>query len=313
MLLIILKRIGLAIPLLLIVSFVTFVMQSLVPGDPARAYLGVAATPEQYEALRETLHLNEPIFVQYWIYLQNALSGDLGTSIFTNQEVLVTIAERLPTTLQLVIGSQIIATVVGILFGIMSATSGTFARRLSDVLGQLGSALPNFWVALVLISIFAVWLSWLPATGFVPLEFDVLLNLQSMILPWIALAVGGVAMIMKVTRDAMMTNLDRDFIRNLKASGIQKGSIVWRHGLRNSGISIVTVVGLAAISFIAGSILVENVFALPGLGSALVEATNKHDIPVIQGIALVYTLIVIVTNLLVDLTYGLLDPKLRAK
>lgn len=313
MLRIILRRLLLSVPLLLIVSGITFILESFVPGDPARSLLGVNATPEQYDALRQSLHLDEPLTQQYWLYLQGVFHGNLGRSIFTNEDVLQMIAGRLPVTLSLVVGATLLASVVGVLFGVYSATRGRISRRVVDVVSLLGSALPNFWVALVLIAIFAVALPLFPATGYVPFGESPQLWLSSLVLPVVALAIGGIALIAKVTRDSMLSTLTLDYIRTLRASGVSPRSVVWRHALRNSGLAVATTIGLTLISFVPGTIFTESVFVLPGLGSAVVTATNQHDIPVVQGIGLTFTLIVIVVNLLVDIAYGLLNPKVRTQ
>jgi peptide/nickel transport system permease protein len=310
---IIVRRLLLSIPLLFIASIITFVLQAFVPGDPARTLLGLSATPEQYEALRESLHLNEPILTQYWLYLSSAMHGDFGTSIFTGEPVLATIGQRLPVTLSLIIAATLVATVIGVLFGVFSATRGPAVRRVVDVSSLIGNALPNFWVALMLVAIFAIGLGLFPATGYTYFAESPSEWAMSLVLPVIALGLGGIALVAKVTRDGMLTTLQLDHIRTLRASGVSRRSLIWKHSLRNSGIAVVTVIGLTLISFVSGSILVENVFALPGLGTLIVTATNKHDVPVVQGLAITFTLIVIFTNLIVDIVYGLLNPKVRIR
>ena len=313
MLRIITRRLLLSIPLLFIVSAITFVLAYFVPGDPALTLLGVNATPEQYEALRQALNLDQPLYQQYFTYLHGVLTGDLGRSIFTNQPVSQLIATRLPVTLSLIIAATLVSAAIGILFGVYSATRGSVSRGVVDVASLVGSALPNFWVGLVLISVFAVSLAWFPATGYVPFTDSASGWAASLTLPVVALAIGGIALIAKITRDSMLSTLRLDYIRTLRASGIGSRSIVWKHALRNAGLSVATVTGLTLISFIAGSVLIENVFVLPGLGNAVVMATNQHDIPVVQGIALVFTIIVIIVNLIVDIAYGVLNPKVRSE
>jgi peptide/nickel transport system permease protein len=313
MLRIVVRRLLLSLPLLLVVSGITFVLESFVPGDPARTLLGVNATPEQYEAVRSSLHLDQPLIQQYWSYLQGVFHGDFGRSIFTNEPVLSLIGGRLPVTLCLVLGATLLAGLIGVLLGVHSATRGRVSRRVIDVVSLLGSALPNFWVALVLIAIFAVALRWFPATGYVPFAESPGLWAAGLVLPVVALAIGGVALIAKVTRDSMLATLRLDHIRTLRASGVSPRSLVWRHALRNSGLTVATTIGLTLITFVAGTVLVENVFVLPGLGNAVVSATNQHDIPVVQGIGLTFTFLVIVVNLLVDIVYGLLNPKVRTE
>ncbi|MEI5519495.1 ABC transporter permease [Streptomyces brasiliscabiei] len=313
MLPIILRRLALSVPLLVIVSAITFLLESFVPGDPARTLLGINATPEQYDALRAAMHLDQPVVVQYWQYLQDAVRGDLGSSLFSGESVLGLIGQRLPVTLALVIGGTVLATVVGVVLGVFSATRGRVSRRVFDVVSLLGSAVPNFWIALLLVAVFAVKFAFFPATGYTPFAESPGSWANGLVLPVISLAIGGVAFISKVTRDAMLTTLGLDHIRTLRASGIGPASIIWKHALRGCGLPVVTTIGLMMITFIPGTILVENVFTLPGLGTTVVEATNQHDLPVVQGLALTFTAMVIVVNLLVDVLYSLLNPKVRTE
>ncbi|WP_432194291.1 ABC transporter permease [Streptomyces sp. bgisy027] len=310
---IILRRLALSIPLLVIVSAITFVLESFVPGDPARTILGINATQEQYDALRATLHLDQSIAAQYWLYLRDVLGGDFGDSLFTGESVLGTINQRLPVTLALVIGATGLSTLVGVLLGVYSATRGRFSRRLTDVVSLLGSALPNFWLALMLVSLFAVRFPIFPATGYTPFAESPGQWAAGLVLPVVALSIGGVAMIAKVTRDAMLTTLGLDYIRTLRASGVGRSSIIWKHALRGCGLPVVTAVGLTMIAFVPGTVFVENVFTLPGLGTTVTEATNQHDLPVVQGVALTFTVMVIVVNLVVDVLYSFLNPKVRVE
>lgn len=305
------RRLALSLPLLFVVSIITFVIQSFLPGDLARALLGVSATPEQYEAFRDALHLNEPVFEQYRIYLAGVFQGDFGTSVYTGQPVLATIAQRLPVSLSLIVGGTLLAAAMGVLLGVLSATRGRVMRRVVDVISLVGGALPNFWLGLVLSLIFAGTLGWFPATGYVPFANNPQLWAMSLVLPVIALAVGGIGMVAKITRDQVMTTMRQSFVRTLRAAGVSETSIIWKHCLRSSGVQILTVLGIVFVGSLSGTVLVENVFTLPGLGSLAVSATIRHDIPVIQGVALVFTAIVIVVNLIIDLAYGLINPKVR--
>ncbi|MET8080355.1 ABC transporter permease [Streptomyces sp. NPDC005303] len=311
MLPIILRRLALSLPLLVVVSAITSLLESFVPGDPARTVLGVNATKEQYEALRSALHLDKPFAEQYWLYLRDVLHGDFGSSLFSGESVTGTIGQRLPVTLTLVIGATVVSTLVGVLLGVYSATRGRFARRLIDVVSLLGSALPNFWLALMLVSLFAVKFAVFPATGYTPFAQSPGQWAAGLVLPVIALSIGGVALISKITRDAMLSTLALDHIRTLRASGLRPASIVWKHALRSCGLPVATAIGLTMIAYIPGTILVENVFTLPGLGTTVVDATNQHDLPVVQGVAITFTVLVIAINLLVDVLYSLLNPKVR--
>lgn len=311
MLKLILRRLLISIPLLLAVSIITFFFEAFVPGDPARSLLGVNASAAQYEALRKALHLNLPIIDQYWIYLDGVLHGNLGTSIFTGQSVVSTLAQRLPVTLSAIAGATLLATVAGVVLGVLSATRGRIARRVVDVIAPVGAALPAFWVGLVLAAIFAVSLRLLPATGYTPFAQSPIHWLLSLILPVITLALYGIAVVSRVTRDGMMSALGMDYIRTLRACGVPERRLIWKHALRNTGIPLLTVIGVVFVGSLSGVVMVETVFVLPGLGALAVTATNEHDIPVIQGIALAFTLIVIAVNLLIDIAYSLIDPRVR--
>ncbi|MFC8429601.1 ABC transporter permease [Streptomyces sp. NPDC057253] len=313
MLPIIVRRLALSVPLLIVVSAITFLLESFVPGNPARTLLGLNATQEQYDALRSALHLDQPVIAQYGLYLRGALHGDFGTSLFTDESVLGLIGQRLPVTLALVIGGTGLAALVGVLLGVYSATRGRFSRRVVDVVSLLGGALPNFWIALLLVALFAVRFAVFPATGYTPFAESPGQWAAGLVLPVVALSIGGIAFIAKVTRDAMLTTLGLDYIRTLRACGIGPSAIIWKHALRSCGLPVVTTFGLTMITFIPGTILIENVFTLPGLGTTVVNATNQHDLPVVQGVALAFTAMVIVVNLLVDVLYGLLNPKVRTE
>ncbi|GAA0436700.1 ABC transporter permease [Leifsonia naganoensis] len=313
MLSVIVRRLLFAIPVLFITSIVTFILQALIPGDAARTIVGTGGTPEAYEHVREQLHLNLPLWQQYAIYIGGVFRGDLGTSLFTGEPVAQTIAQRLPVTLTVVIGATLVAGLIGVLLGAASARFRGPLAKLVDVISLAGSALPNFWLGLVLVSTFSIALPLLPATGFVPFSDSPSGWLASIVLPVVALAVAGIAQIAKTARDGISDALQRDYIRTLRAAKVSEGALLWRHALKNSGVSIVTVVGLGFVGALAGSIFVENVFALPGLGALVDTATNQHDIPVIQGVALAYALIVIAVNLVVDLSYSLLNTKVRVR
>ncbi|MFI8893885.1 ABC transporter permease [Streptomyces paradoxus] len=313
MLPIILRRLALSVPLLVIVSAITFVLESFVPGDPARTLLGINATQEQYDALRAAMHLDQPVAVQYWLYLRDLLQGDLGSSLFSGESVLGLIGQRLPVTLALVTGGTVLASFAGVVLGVYSATRGRFSRRAFDIVSLLGSAVPNFWIALLLVAVFAVKFAIFPATGYTPLSESPAQWAAGLVLPVISLAIGGVAFISKVTRDAMLSTLGLDHIRTLRASGIRPASIIWKHALRGCGLPVVTTIGLMMITFIPGTILIENVFTLPGLGTTVVDATNQHDLPVVQGLTITFTVMVIVVNLLVDILYSFLNPKVRTE
>lgn len=313
MLTLIAKRLLLAVPILALTSIITFVLQAMIPGDAARSIAGIGASPEAYQRVRAELNLDLPLWEQYGIYIARVFRGDLGSSLFSSEPVTQTLALRLPVTLSVIIGSTLVASLIGILLGTLSARSGGRFARVIDVVSLVGSALPNFWLALILVSVFAIAIPLLPATGYVPISDSAPAWAASLVLPVVALATGGVAQLAKITRDAVGTALSQDYIRTLRAAGIGEFALLWKHALKNAGVPIVTVIGLVFVGALAGSLFVENVFALPGLGSLINQATLLGDIPVIQGVALAYACIVILVNLLVDVSYGFLNPKVRMR
>jgi peptide/nickel transport system permease protein len=303
------RRLALSVPLLLIVTASTFVLVALIPGDAARTIVGGNGTEAQYEALRHALGLDQSLPARFWEWLEHAVQGDLGTSLFGGEPVASALNSRLGVTLSLVGGSTLLAAVLGIALGIAAALRPGWLGRALDGLSLVGLAVPNFFLGLLLVSWFAVSLRLFPATGYVPPSQSPSGWLQSLVLPVITLALPGVAVVAKQTRDSMREALERPFVQTLRATGISRRSIVLRHALRSGAISIVTVVGLVFVGALSGAVVVESVFALPGLGSLAVQATTQRDLPLIQGVALYFTVIVIAVNLAVDLLYGWLDPR----
>ncbi|WP_053208159.1 ABC transporter permease [Jiangella muralis] len=312
------RRLAISAVLLFVISLLTFILQSLAPGDVAETILGSGSgsvgrsySEEQYQQLRQELGLDQPLLVQYWNWLTSAVLGDLGTSPVSGLDVTAAISSRLPVTLSLVALGTLATAIVGVGLGVVSAVRGGRLGRVVDVLSLLGSALPNFWLALLFMALFAVTLGLLPATGFVSFTDSPQGWAESLVLPVTTLVVAGAATFAKQTRDSMLTALTHDSVRMLRANGASEASIVWRHALRNAAIPVVTLVGLVFIGLFSGAVFIENVFALPGIGRLAVQAANQHDLPVVQGVVVALTLVVIVTNLLVDLTYGWLNPKVR--
>lgn len=305
------RRLALAIPLVFIVSILTFLLVAITPGNPALDLLGQSATPAAIKAIDAKLQLNEPVFVQYWHWLYHVLHGDLGTSLFSLVPVGPELNHAVGVTLTLIIGSTLLAGVVGVSLGTVSAI---YPRRLglvTDVLAMLGFSIPNFLLATYLVLFFAVKLRVFPATGFVPFSVSPYHWFLSLVMPVLALGLAGTTAIAKNTRDAMIDVMNREFIDALRADGISERSIIFRHALRNAAIPILTVVGLVFVASLGGAALVESVFVLPGLGTLLVQAVIEHDLPVIEGVALYFTLIVVAANLLIDILYGWLNPKAR--
>jgi len=305
------RRMLMAIPLLFVISVLSFVLVSLTPGDAAQAILGTQATQDQYEALRSSLGLDQPLFVQYWHWLTHAITGDFGSSLFSGETVSNAILTRLPVTLSLMFGALLVSLVLGVALGLFSAVRGGVLGRAVDGLALVGFALPGFWVGAMLIVIFAVELRWFPPTGYVEFADSPQGWLSSLVLPVFALALSGIAALAKQTREALLDVLNSEYIRMARANGIRYRSIVFVNALKNSSVRVVTVLGVQAVGLLGGTVVVENVFALPGLGSLAVNSTAQHDLPVIQGIVVYFTLLVVVINLIVDLAYTWLNPKVR--
>ncbi|HEY1570323.1 MAG TPA: ABC transporter permease [Pseudonocardiaceae bacterium] len=301
--------------LLFVVTALTFVLVSLAPGDAARSVLSgqsTGYTNQQYQQMRHLLGIDQPLPVQYWHWLDGLLHGSLGTDLFNGQPVTDALAGRIGPSLSIVLGTVLVAGLVGVGLGIVSARRAGIAGRIVDVITLGGFAVPNFWLALVLVELLAVKVAAFPAGGYVPPAGDPAGWIRSIVLPVITLSAGAVALIAKQTRDCMADVLSREFVTMLRARGLGTASIVYRHALRNAAIPVVTVLGLLLINLLGGTVLIEAVFAVPGLGQEAVTASGTHNLPVIEGIAFYFTIAVVVANLLVDLSYRRLNPKARA-
>lgn len=309
---VIVRRLLIAVPLIFAVSALSFVLASLTPGDAAQAILGADAPPRAYEQLKHQLGLDLPLYEQYWRWLSNALHGDLGSSVLTNESVSHALNSRLAVTLQLIVGALLISIFVGIPLGILSAVRGGVVARLADAIALLGFAVPAFWLAAQLISVFAVKLHWFPPTGYVSFGDAPGQWVRSLALPVVALGLAGIAAMAKQTRDAMLDALGSEYIRMARANGIRRRSIVFRYALKNAALPVLTILGLQAVWLLGGTVFVENVFGLPGMGSLAVNATLRHDLPVVQGIVVYFTVMVVAVNLIVDIAYTYFNPRVRA-
>ncbi len=306
-----LRRVLTSVPLLFVVTFLSFALNSFLPGDAAQTMMQGEGTRAEYLAVRAELGLDQPLLVQYVHWLSRALHGDLGTSFFTNESVVSLLNQRVGVTLSILAGVMLVSVSAGLWLGVASAVRRGRVGAAIDVISLTGMMFPSFWVALVLMSIFAVWLQWLPATGYSPLSQGPGPWLACLALPVLSVSLHAVTGIAKQTRDAMRDVLDRDFIRALRASGLSERVIFWKHALRNAALPVVTMIGLVMVSAIGGTVFVERVFVLPGLGSLAVTAAQQGDIPLLQGATLYFTALTIAINLVVDLSYGWLNPKLR--
>ena len=298
------RRLLQTIPLLIAISFAAFIMMHLVPGDPVRNMMGIEASKEAVEAERARLGLNDPLLVQYGRFLGGVLQGDLGTSIFTKQSVTEEILKKYPATIKLALGGTIFASVVGILAGIVSAVK---RNKLTDniimVLSLISVSTPSFFLALVLMLFFSLQLGWLPSMGLrTPLHY---------VLPIITLGMQSVGTIARTTRSSMLEVLGQDYIRTSRSRGIPERVIIYSHAFKNAIIPVLTIVGLRFGGLLAGSMLVETVFSIPGIGRYLVDAVLERDYPVVQSTVLVLACTFVLVNLIVDLLYAVADPKIR--
>lgn len=305
------RRLAWSIPLAFAATAVSFVLVALLPGDAAVSLAGRNATEAQLAQVREDLGLDRPVWSQYGAWLGGAVQGDLGTSMINRQPVTVQLNDRLAPSMSLIGGAVVVATVAGVAIGVGGARGGRFGRAV-DGFSIGGLAIPDFWLGLVLIVLFAVHLGWFPPTGYINIGDGVGAWLRSIALPVATLSVPAAAIVARQSREALSTALGQEYVRTLRAAGFSETSIIYRHGLRNAAIPITTVIGLVFVGALGGTVAVESVFALPGLGRAAVEAAGTRDLPVIQGVVVYFTLAVIAANLLVDCAYGLLDPRLRS-
>jgi peptide/nickel transport system permease protein len=311
MLSVLLRRLLVGIPMLFVVTIIMFLLSSLVPGDQARQILGEYATPEAVAALREQLGLNLPLYQQYWNWAADAMRGDLGRSIYSGEPVVEMLNDRVPVTASIVLFSTLVIAVVGATLGLLSAFRGGWLGRALDVFSLIGLAVPSFAVAVLLVALFAVTIRIFPATGFVDPTDSVGGWLMSLVLPVAAASLTGVTLVAKQMRDSTLDALTRDYVRVLRANGMRERSILFRHVLKNAAVPSVTILGIGAIASLTSTVFIENVFVLPGLGTVATQATLTHDLPVVLGLGVYFTVIAIAINFVVDAAYGMLNPKVR--
>ncbi|SES28123.1 ABC transporter permease [Rhizobium sp. NFR03] len=307
------KRLLVAIPTLLIVSVFVFLLQKLLPGDPILALAGEERDPATIEFLRAKYHLNDPIVWQYIYWFRDLLHGDLGISLRTNQPVTELIAEKLPVTIQLAVLAMIIAMGIGIPAGILAAVRKNSALDVAANLVALsGLSVPNFWLGIMLILLVSVNLGWLPASGYAPLFSDPVRALETMIMPAFVLSTPLAATLMRHTRSAMLGALKADYVRTARAKGLSPRVVVLEHGFRNALLPIVTLSALLFGDLLAGAVLTEQIFTIPGFGKLIVDAVFNRDYAVVQGVVLCTAVGFILMNLLADVLYVLLNPRMRA-
>ncbi len=309
---IIFKRLIGMIPVLFLVSLIIFYMIHLTPGDPAVTMLGEEATPEKLAILRHQLGLDQPLPVQYGIWLSDVLRGDLGRSVRTNQPVVEAIGERLPPTVELTILSMIISLLIAMPAGIISAVRRNSASDVaSTTLALFGISMPSFFLAILLIFVFALKLRWLPPIGYTPITQDWIANLKGMILPAVTLGAGTAAVISRQLRSSLIEAMNQEYIRTARAKGLSERMIILGHGLKNALIPVITIIGLQVGALLGGAIITETIFVLPGVGRLVVDSIFARDFPLVQGAVLFLALIYLFANLAVDLLYVFLDPRIR--
>ncbi|RJX77728.1 ABC transporter permease [Pseudomonas sp. LS-2] len=312
MLIFILRRLLSAIPTLILVSLFVFTLQKLLPGDPVQAMAGEERDPAVMEYLREKYRLNDPVPLQYVHWVGNVLQGDFGTSLRTEQPVTTLLASKLPVTIELAVLALIIALLIGIPTGVISAVrKGTATDYAANVFALSGISIPHFWLGILLIMIFAVKLQWLPASGFVPLGEDVGQNLKTLILPAFVLGAGLSGVLMRHTRSAMLEVLRADYVRTARAKGLFPRTVILKHALRNALMPIVTLTTLLFGELLGGAVLTEQVFSIPGFGKMIVDAVFNRDYAVVQGVVLCVAIGFLLLNLLADVLYRLINPRLR--
>jgi peptide/nickel transport system permease protein len=300
------------IPVLLGVSLFTFALVRLVPGDPIQIMLGMEATGNSAESIRRIYGLDRPWFIQYIEWLGNVLRGDLGTSLRTGLPITESIWQRLPATLELTLLALILGLLIGIPLAILAAQKrGRFTDGFLSALVLLGISMPGFWLATLLVLLFSLQLRWLPSIGYVPILENLGENFRAMILPAISLGVAFGATTMRFTRSSLLEVLNQEYVRTARAKGLAEKIVVYRHALKNALIPVITVTGIQVGRLLGGTVIIEQIFALPGIGRYVFDAISMRDYPVIQGTVLFFTIVFLAINLIVDALYGIVDPRIK--
>jgi len=310
----ILRRLVAMVPVLFFVSIVTFAVNLLLPGDPALAYIGETNINDRqmYLAVRQELGLDQPLPVQYAKWMGHALQGDFGRSIRTREPALEGLLARLPVTLELSLIAMLISLFIAVPIGLLSAVRPNSKLDLAGTLvGMVGIAVPDFWLAILLIYIMAVWLRVLPSSGFVPLEGGAWQNLQAMLLPSLALGMGLAAVVMRQLRSSLIEVLQQEYVLVARAKGLRSSTVLRRHALKNALIPVVTIIGLQSGRLLGGAVLIETIFSLPGLGRLAADSILFRDYPMLEGVVFILALAVMLASLATDVAYAVLDPRIR--
>lgn len=311
----ILRRIVSMIPVLFLVSMISFALLYVLPGDPAIAILGEnVGSAETYQALRRELGLDRPLWQQYVSWLGRVARGDFGTSIRTREPVTTVLLRRMPISLYVGAAGLLVGILIGLPVAILSALKpGSKLDMLGTILALGGVAIPSFWQALLFVYVFAVLLRWLPPSGYTPLTTDPWLSVKMLLMPAVVLGTHSAAVIMRQGRSALLEVLNQDYITTARAKGLAERRVVTLHALKNALIPVITILGLQVGGLVSGAAIVETVFAIPGVGRAAVDAIFYRDYPVLQGAVLMLTFAVLIANLLTDLAYGYVDPRIRVR
>jgi len=308
----ILRRLASTVLVMGIVAVFVFLLLHLSPGDPAAIIAGDNATAEQIQGIRKQLGLDDPLPVQFLRWVSAVVQGDLGISIFSNEPVAKLISQRIEPTLSLALTTLLVAVTLAVSFGVLAAWKvGTWIDRSLMVLSVIGFSVPVFVVGYMLIYVFSINLRWLPVQGYSPINQGFGPWIERLILPSIALGLAYVALIARITRTSMLEVLAEDYIRTARAKGVANHSMLLKHALKNAGVPIVTVIGIGVALLIGGVVITETVFNIPGVGRLVVDAISKRDYPIIQGVILIFSGVYVLVNLLVDMSYTLLDPRIR--
>lgn len=308
----VIRRLLSTVIVMAIVAVFVFLLLHLSPGDPVAIIAGDNATQDQITAIRQKLGLDDPLPVQFLRWIGHVLQGDLGTSIFSNEPVLSLVGQRLEPTISLALTTLCVAVTFAVTFGVIAAwKAGSLADRLLMILSVVGFSVPGFVVGYLLIYFFAINLRWLPVQGYTPIADGLWLWAQNLILPSITLGLAYIALIARITRASMLDVLSEDYIRTAKAKGVANAPMLLKHALKNAGVPIVTVIGIGVALLISGVVITETVFNIPGVGRLVVDAISRRDYPIIQGVILIFSGVYVLVNLAVDLTYTLIDPRIR--
>jgi peptide/nickel transport system permease protein len=309
----IVRRFLLTVPAMLATSVIVFLMIRLIPGDPAQVILGLRSTPENIETLREDLRLNDPLWVQYGHWLGGVLRGDLGIDYRTHEPIRDQLLTRLPVTLEMAFLAMAMSALLAIPLGLVAATRRGGPEHATQLLGLIGISIPDFWLGVMLILFVSLGLGWLPSSGYVPMSESVWGNLSHMLLPALTLALGLAAVLARTVRTAVLDVLEQPFVRTARAKGLRERAVVSGHIVKSAAIPVVTVMGLQLGYVLGGAIIIEQIFALPGVGRLTLNAVLERNYPVVQGAILLITFSVMLVTILTDSLYAVLDPRVRER